>query len=97
MNEDTGERMSYSEYALMMGERMRSGGVLALPSEVYEDANGRGTLRQWEMDFTKDAVNFEPFDKSFEYLDVQKLRSLCDSRAGVPGGQGRHQPQKCRR
>jgi hypothetical protein len=33
-------------------------------------------MRQWDIDFTKDAVNFEPFDKSFEYLDVQKLRSL---------------------
>jgi hypothetical protein len=59
-----------------MGERMRSGGVIALPSQVYEDANGRGTIREWEIDFTKDAVNFDPFDKSFEYLDVQKLRAL---------------------
>ena len=75
-NEDTGEEMSYSEYAILMGERMRSGGVIALPSEVYEDANGRGTMRQWEIDFTKDSVNFQPFDDSFEYLDVQKLRSL---------------------
>jgi hypothetical protein len=76
VNEDTGETMSYSEYALLMGERMRSGGVIALPSEVYEDNNGRGTMRQWEIDFTKDSVNFEPFDDSFEYLDVQKLRAL---------------------
>jgi hypothetical protein len=76
VDETTGTRMDYSEYALLMGERMRSGGVLALPSETYEDANGRGTIRQWEIDFTKDATNFDPFDKSFEYLDVQKLRSL---------------------
>ena len=76
INEDTGERMSYSEYAILMGERMRSGGVIALPSTVYEDANGRGTIREWEIDFTKDAVNFEPFDASFEYMDVQKLRAL---------------------
>lgn len=75
-NEDTGERMSHQEYALLIGERMRSGGVIAMPSDVYEDANGKGTLRQWEIDFTKDAVNFEPFDNSFDYLDVQKLRSL---------------------
>lgn len=73
---DTGETLDYGEYALLMGERMRSGGVIALPSEVYEDANGRGTIRQWELDFTKDAVNFEPFDKSFDYLDIQKLRAL---------------------
>jgi hypothetical protein len=72
----TGEETSYQEYALEMGSRMRSGGVIALPSEPFEDANGRGTVRQWDIDFTKDAVNFEPFDKSFEYLDVQKIRSL---------------------
>ena len=72
----TGQETSYQEYALEMGSRMRSGGVIALPSEPFEDANGRGTVRQWDIDFTKDAVNFEPFDKSFEYLDVQKIRSL---------------------
>jgi hypothetical protein len=76
VNEETGERMSHSDYAVLMGERMRSGGVIALPSEVYEDANGRGVIRQWEIDFTKDSVNFEPFDKSFDYLDIQKLRAL---------------------
>jgi hypothetical protein len=72
----TGLETSYQDYALEMGARMRSGGVIAMPSEPFEDANGRGTLRQWDIEFTKDAVNFEPFDKSFEYLDVQKLRSL---------------------
>jgi hypothetical protein len=76
INSDTGERMSHSEYALAVGERIRSGGVIALPSTVYEDANGRGTVREWEIDFTKDATNFQPFDDSFNYLDVQKLRAL---------------------
>ena len=47
-----------------MGERMRSGGVIALPSEVYEDSNGRGTMYQWDIEVTKDGTNFEPFDKS---------------------------------
>lgn len=76
VNEANGQITDYGEYALELGERMRSGGVLAMPSEVYEGPNGPGTVRQWDIDFTKDAVNFEPFDKSFEYLDVQKLRSL---------------------
>lgn len=76
IDETTGSELSYQDYALEMGSRMRSGGVIALPSQPYEDANGRGTIREWDIEFTKDAVNFEPFDKSFEYLDVQKLRSL---------------------
>src|SRR3954469_3878648 len=65
IDEATGERLNYAEYAIQMGERMRSGGVIALPSEVYEDNNGRGTLRQWEMEFTSDATDFQPFDASF--------------------------------
>jgi hypothetical protein len=76
VDDQTGERMSYAEYALQMGQQMRSGGVIALPSELYEDNNGRGTVRQWEMEFTQDATNFQPFDESFDYLDIQKLRAL---------------------
>ena len=72
----TGEPISAGEYALSMGERMRSGGVIALPSEMWEDANGRGTSPKWDVDFTKEATNFDPFDKSFDYLDVQKLRCI---------------------
>lgn len=88
VDEQTGERMSYAEYALLMGERMRSGGVIALPSEVYEDTNGRGTIRQWEIDFTKESVNFDPFDKSFEYLDVGKLRALAIPEQAFLEGKG---------
>jgi hypothetical protein len=76
LDEDTGQTLTHSEYALMIGERMRSGGVIAMPSEVFESIDGRGTIRQWQIEFTKDSTNFDPFDKSFEYLDVQKLRSL---------------------
>lgn len=76
LDEDTGATLSHSEYALMIGERMRSGGVIAMPSEVYESMDGRGTIRKWEIEFTREATNFDPFDRSFEYLDVQKLRAL---------------------
>ena len=75
VDETTGASTSYADYALTMGERMRSGGVIALPSEVYEDATG-GHVRQWEIDFTQNATDFDPFDKSFEYLDIAKLRAL---------------------
>ena len=76
VDDTTGATTSYADYALTMGERMRSGGVIALPSEVYEDATGKGTIRQWEIDFTQNATNFDPFDKSFEYLDIGKIRAL---------------------
>jgi hypothetical protein len=88
IDENTGESMSYSEYALLMGERMRSGGVIALPSEVYEDASGKGTTPMWEIDFTKDATNFDPFDKSFSYLDSAKIRALAMPEQYIMEGSG---------
>ena len=83
-----GETMPAGEYALLMGERMRSGGVIALPSEVYEDQTGKGNVPLWDIAFTKDATNFDPFDKSFDYLDIQKLRALAIPEQAFLEGKG---------
>lgn len=76
--DEAGNEVQHRSYALEMGERMRSGATVALPSEVYfGEIDGKpSTTRMWDIEFTKDGTNFEPFDKSFDYLDVQKLRSL---------------------
>lgn len=76
--DDGGNIISYREYALEMGERMRSGATISMPSEVYMgEIDGKPSgVPLWDITFTKDQTNFEPFDKSFDYLDVQKLRSL---------------------
>lgn len=73
-----GDVMLAREYALMMGERLRSGSTLALPSLPYiGETDGKPTtVREWDIEYLRDGTNFEPFDKSFDYLDVQKLRSL---------------------
>jgi SPP1 gp7 family putative phage head morphogenesis protein len=73
-----GNEISHREYALEMGERMRSGDTIAMPSEVYMgEIDGKPSgIRMWDIEFTKEATDFDPFDKSFDYLDIQKLRSL---------------------
>jgi len=73
-----GTVISAREYALDMGERMRAGSTISLPSEVYMgEMDGKPSgIRLWDIETIKDAIDFNPFDKSFDYLDVAKLRSL---------------------
>lgn len=84
----TGVTMLYADYALEMGNRMRSGGVITLPSTPYEGPNGPTNIREWEIDFTKDMLNFDPFDKSFDYLDIGKIRSLWIPEQSLVEGKG---------
>jgi SPP1 gp7 family putative phage head morphogenesis protein len=78
VDEETGASMPFREYALLMGERLRSGSTVAMSSEPYfGEVDGKPvSIYQWQIEFLKDATNFDPFDKSFDYLDVQKLRAL---------------------
>jgi hypothetical protein len=84
----TGLSTSYSDYALEMGNRMRSGGVVTIPSTPYEGANGPTSIPEWDIDFTKDMVNFDPFDRSFDYLDIGKIRSLWIPEQSLVEGKG---------
>lgn len=84
----SGQETAYSDYALNMGYRMRSGGVITLPSSTYEGVNGPTNVREWEIDFTTDMVNFDPFDKSFDYLDIGKIRSLWIPEQALVEGRG---------
>lgn len=75
---EDGSFMEYRNYALEMGERMRSGATISLPSDVYMgEIDGKpSSVRMWDIETVKDATNFEPFDKSFSYLDIAKIRAL---------------------
>lgn len=84
----SGQPVLYSDYALTVGNRMRSGGVITVPSTPYEGANGPSSVREWEIDFTRDMVNFDPFDKSFDYLDIAKIRSLWIPEQSLVEGKG---------
>jgi SPP1 gp7 family putative phage head morphogenesis protein len=76
--DEFGNEIEYRDYALDMGERLRSGATISLPSEVYMgEMDGKPSgVPLWAVEPLKDLVNFDTFDRSFDYLDVQKLRSL---------------------
>jgi hypothetical protein len=78
VDELTGEQISYQSLALTIGDSIRSGSTVAVPSEVHDSiADGRPTsVRKWEIDYIEGGSNFEVFEKSFDYLDVLKLRCL---------------------
>lgn len=74
----SGEPIGYRELALEIGEQMRSGASIAMPSTVYTtDIDGRpSSTPEWDISFLKGGVDLEPFDRSFDYLDVARLRAL---------------------
>lgn len=85
-----GETIANQDYALLMGERLRAGASIALPSEPYTNFEDRpSTVREWEIEFLKGGIEMEAFDKSFEYMDVMKLRSIfVPEQALIEGGGG---------
>jgi hypothetical protein len=74
----TQEQVSYQSLALAIGDQVRSGSTVAIPSESHESViDGRpSTIRKWELNYLQGGSNFEVFEKTFDYLDVLKLRCL---------------------
>lgn len=85
-----GETMPAQEYALLMADRLRAGAGIALPSQPYTNFEDRPSqVREWDVEFLKGGIELDPFDKSFNYLDVQKLRSIfVPEQALIEGGGG---------
>lgn len=74
---DSGDTVNYKELALLLGESVRSGASIALPSSVVQGFDEKPTtMREWEISFLQPPSNFEAFNQRFEYLDVMKLRSM---------------------
>jgi hypothetical protein len=84
----TGQATLYSDYALTIGNRLRSGGVITIPSTPYEGVNGPTSIPEWDIDSTKNMVDFDPFDKTFDYLDIGKIRSLWIPEQSLVEGKG---------
>lgn len=89
--DEDGNIIPYRDIAQNIGQLLRNGATVTMPSDVYEsDLDGKpSSVPMWDIDFTKDAVDFEPFDSSFEYIDIQKLRALwVPEQALIEGGGG---------
>lgn len=84
----TGQQVAYSDYALTIGNRMRSGGIITIPSTPYEGVSGYTNIQEWGIDSTGELSNFDPFDKSFDYLDIAKMRALWIPEQSLTEGKG---------
>jgi SPP1 gp7 family putative phage head morphogenesis protein len=73
-----GEEVDYAELALELGERLRSGSNVALPSSLIRSdmEDKMSSQREWEMEFLTGGGNFAAFQETFSYLDIAKIRSI---------------------
>jgi SPP1 gp7 family putative phage head morphogenesis protein len=84
------ETVNYKEIALGIGEQMRSGSTIAMPSTPYtSEIDGKTTgIYEWDMKFIEGGGNFDAFDKTFDRLEVLKLRSIWVPEQAFLEGQG---------
>lgn len=84
-----GNVVDFAGIALETAELIRSGANVALPSGVIRSDMDRATnTREWEINQLKSEVNFDALNVTFEYLDVQKLRSMMVPEQAVIEGKG---------
>lgn len=76
--DDEGNEVDYRSIALSVGEDARSGSTVAMPSTVIQSAvDGKPTaVPEWDLKSLDAVGNFQAFNDRFEYLDIQKLRSI---------------------
>lgn len=76
--ENPSEMIANSELALQVGQALRSGSTVAMPSETHEDPSTfRPTgVEKWSAEFLRGGENMRAFQESYEYLDLMKLRAL---------------------
>lgn len=86
---NTGDTIAFRDLALDIGDRVRAGSTIAIPSEVYTNFEDRPSqMYKWDLDFLKGGGNFEAFEKAFDYLDVAKLRALWVPEQALIEGKG---------
>lgn len=76
----TGERLEMSDVAYEAGNRARANGIITTPSDLADNnsvTGGSAGKRAWEISYLEPSSSSPvDFDKSFNYLDVMKLRSM---------------------
>lgn len=90
VEDDDGNEIDFGESALATAEQLRSGANVAMPSSVIRGyAEDRPTnVREWDFKQVETTTNFAALNESFEYLDVQKLRSVMVPEQGLIEGKG---------
>lgn len=68
--------VSSREIAKQVGDKVRSGNTIVLPSELADTNDGRTTtMREWDVEFLKGGGNFGVFKERFDQLQVFILRA----------------------
>lgn len=88
--DEENNEVDFSDTALRIGEEVRSGATVAIPNTLLAgpDESKPSSLRSWEIQQMDGSANFEALRESFEYLDVQKLRSLMVPEQALIEGKG---------
>src|SRR3970040_1141561 len=90
VEDSDGNPIDFGDEALAVAEQLRSGANVAMPSSVIRGyAEDRPTnVREWDFKQVESTANFAALNESFEYLDVQKLRSIMVPEQGLIEGKG---------
>lgn len=77
--DENNELIDYRDVALGMGEQARSGSTIAMPSDLVPGGgidDRSSNIYKWSIEHLQNGGNFEAFDKTFDRLEVLKLRSI---------------------
>lgn len=86
---NTGDVIPYRELALDIGDRVRAGSTIAIPSEVYANFEDRpSSIPKWDIEYLRGGGNFEAFIESFDYMNVMKLRAVWVPEQALIEGKG---------
>lgn len=86
---NTGDIIAFRDLALDIGDRVRAGSTIAIPSEVYANLEDRpSNMHKWDISYLQGGGNFEAFIESFDYLNVMKLRAVWVPEQALIEGKG---------
>lgn len=75
--------------ALALGNQARSGATLAIPGDFIVNNDGKLTAnRKWEIKYLEGGEHFDLLDKTFQHLDVLKVRAMFIPEQALLEGRG---------
>lgn len=84
-----GNKKKNRDAALEMGDSLRGGSTVAVPSDVYVDEQGKAVASSlWDASFLTGGENLGAFRESAEYLDIMKLRATLAPEQALVEGKG---------
>lgn len=87
--DDYGNITNYRDVAISVGESIRSGSTVAMPSDPVMGFDEKPlNMKKWQIEYLQQPNNFSAFNERFEYLDVAKLRSMLVPEQSLIEGKG---------